>query len=157
MGDFFIPGSTQNGAADALEFFFINSESLARYAFVTSPSKCLWSGEKPLKPLIMWNDGRFCRHFWCMTALFAATFNIWRHFLPSQFSAFCEWRHFLPSLFWIWRQVLTAFLKSAVAFCRHIRKYLFFLSIIFHFSIIFHNFYIFTFASFSRFYHKCML
>lgn len=104
--------------------FFINSESLARYAFVTSPPKCFWSGEKPLKPLIMWNDGRFCRHFLYMTAFFAATFGIWRHFLPSQFSAFCEWRHFLPSLFWIWRQVLTAFWESAVAFCRHISNFL---------------------------------
>ena len=97
--------------------------STARYAFVTSPSKCLWSGEKPLKPLIMWNDGRFCRHFWYMTAFFAATFGIWRHFLPSSFSAFCEWRHFLPSLFWIWWRFLTAFLKSAVAFCRQFAIY----------------------------------
>ena len=97
-----------------------NEGSAARYAFVTSPPKCFWSGEKPLKPLIMWNDGRFCRHFWYMTALFAATFGIWRHFLPSWFPTFCEWRRFLPSLFWIWRHFLTAFGKNAVAFCRHI-------------------------------------
>ena len=87
-----------------------------------TPDNVKW---RQILPSLLMYDGIICRHFWCMTALFAATFWIWRHFLPSWFSAFCEWRHFLPSLFWIWRRFLTAFGENVVAFCRHFFLFLY--------------------------------